>query len=217
MTPSSIEKEPEKIQKICPNCGSTEQHLYIHSKHSHATWSPKVKDKKIFVECPDCKRILELEEDPSFLSKNDDSTISDEEVVEEELAPSTRLRYFSYLGIAFLILLMLWGLMSVLQDDRDVKNYLIHPQANVLFISEIAPDQYQVGIIHRIENGILNLQLESKTYKKFTDAEQHMQQLKDTYQSSTESNQVNILGEEKQLPVNNLSQLNLRRVVSIKN
>lgn len=204
MSTTSTQNDPVTIHKTCEKCGAPEQRMYAHAKQNHASWAPVSSDKRIFLECPQCKRILELDKEP--LSQDEVF----EEEAQEEMAPSPGLKYLSYLGIAFLSLLLLWGIMNLLQEDRSVQNFLLKPEPNVLFISKNPSQNFHVGKIDSIQDGIIRYSLDQQDYKSLTDAEEKVLNLQN--HDSLPTSPQPYLSEKREINLNEINQLNLRRV-----
>lgn len=201
---SSSEQEPQIIVRNCEKCGYAEQYIHTHDRGSHATWSPLSSDKRIYLECPQCKRILEVEND-SLLKTEDRSENS------EFISPT--LRYLSYLGILCIGLLLGWGFFSLFRDDQSLEKYLKNPKGNVLFISEQLDRSYKVGIIDEVKDNVIIYRYYNRPFSHFEGALELVSNIQN--EPEVQKDFPKNLGVSEKIPKNHLNELHLKRIFSL--
>lgn len=108
----------------CKNCGATNSvDVYVIQKYAHVFWIPFVPIGKTGVsQCSHCKQTLRLKEMPESLRSTYDV-----------LKRQTKAPAWTFIGIGVLALLIIWGVVSIQQDNARNKKLVQEPRSGDIY------------------------------------------------------------------------------------
>lgn len=148
-----------EVNEKCPNCETQNSvTMAIFQRYAHVFWIPFVPiGKKVITQCSHCEQVLNKKEFPSNFQS-----------YYETLKIRSKTPIWTFTGITLLALLILWLVISGIQDDKKDAALIQSPQTGDIYEAKTEDGNYTIFKVKEVVGDTVFLLLSEYETNKIT-------------------------------------------------
>jgi hypothetical protein len=132
----------QKVLTKCPGCEiANSLDMAVFQKYAHIFWIPLIPiGKTAATVCSNCKQVLQEKEFPATIAES-----------YEGLKAQTKIPLWTFSGLAIIIALVSWGVISDKQNDKKNAEIILAPQQGDIYEIKTSSQNYTLYKVGQVE------------------------------------------------------------------